>query len=256
MNKRGQVTIFIIVAVIIVVVVALFLLLTSGIVSNPFGQKFDENPESYLQNCIERDVYDTINLISPQGGYLSNSVNKSFKFEEETRAYDISYLCYSHTNGVPCLVFRPFLTSIVEEEIKKGIKQKMNSCIKDLEKKYERAGYDVEVQREDFKVSLVPNRILIDVSEKITLTKAGETNTKGDFKLTIPSTLYELVSLSQDIINQEAKSCDFDFDKFWVLRPAYTMEVFETTDGSKIYTIKYKRTDDWFRFIIRGCAYK
>ena len=60
-NNRGQVTIFIIVAIILVAVIGLYFLIRAGIVPPIIGEVPEENPETFIRDCIEENMKNNIN---------------------------------------------------------------------------------------------------------------------------------------------------------------------------------------------------
>ena len=86
MNKRGQIAIFVIVAVMIVAVVLVVFLNPGG----KIGISRDVNPSSYLSNCIEPKVEETIEILSRQGGYM---VPENYVLYQNEK---IQYLCYTN----------------------------------------------------------------------------------------------------------------------------------------------------------------
>ena len=88
----------------------------------------------------------------------------------------------------------------------------------------------------------------------MTLTKTGETTKEENFKVVIPSRIYDLAIVSQEIVSQEAKFCNFETVGFMLLYPDFKIERFTTGDLNKIYTITHKKTREKFKFAVRGCV--
>ena len=62
------------------------------------------------------------------------------------------------------------------------------------------------------------------------------------------------LKLSEQIVNKEAKTCDFEFLGYMLLYPEYKIDKFQTKDLSEIYIIKHKKSNEEFRFALRGCV--
>ena len=101
-NKRGQVTIFIIAGIVLVILAVLFFVFRQGIVPT-INQKPEVNPDKDFSSCIQDKVQETVKLISEQGGYVSNKLNLTFQFVGEEQG-DISYLCYQQNYYVSCVI--------------------------------------------------------------------------------------------------------------------------------------------------------
>ena len=83
-NTRGQVTIFIILALIIVVVIILLFVLFQP--KKPVVADF-ENPQAYIENCVEDELKIGLNIIMQNGGYINQIHTVMWNNE------NISYLC-------------------------------------------------------------------------------------------------------------------------------------------------------------------
>jgi len=256
MSKRGQVTIFIIIAILIVIAIAIFFLLRSNLSPNIFENP-SENPRAFLHTCLQNKIYETADILEKQGGYITPpNLSFNFMFEEEKERRDISYLCYTINYYEPCINQRPMLISKLNEEIKKEISESVNNCFKELEASYEDAGYEVQViaPQDYFDVELSKEGITLDARKQIKFTKGESTNIEDNFKINFPTKLYDIALVTQEIIAQEARFCNFNLAGYSLLYPHLEIEGYTYIDSVKIYTIKHKETGEWFRFAIRGCA--
>ena len=68
-NKKAQISIFVIVAIAVVVGVLIFFILRSGVVPG-IGKKQSEDPQAFLKDCVEDDLKKNAEIISLQGGYF------------------------------------------------------------------------------------------------------------------------------------------------------------------------------------------
>ena len=255
MKKRGQVTIFIIVGIVIIGIVALFFLFRSGVVIPGIGEKPEKNPNIFLQSCIEDKVKEAVEIISSQGGYINNSLNKTFLFKDETSPTDISYLCYNQNDYLPCINQEPMLIQHLENEMHDYISDDVRNCFNNkLTKSLDKQGYVVDATYRDFEVALMRGKIIIEIDAELTLTKTEETSKQEDFKIIIPSRFYDTALVVREIIKKETEICNFDYGGYMVLYPEWKIDKFVASDSTKIYTIKHKDTAEKFRFSIRGCV--
>ncbi len=252
-NNKGQVTIFIILAIVVVAVVFLFFMLRSqGIVPDIGGGK-EINPESFLETCLKDKVREGLQMISEQGGSINPELNLKFKFQEEGYYKDISYLCYTESYYKPCINQNPVLINSMEDEIKDYISQDVEFCFDDLTTTLQDQGYVVEVRKKGFNVNLIPVEIRVDIDAEITLTKTDVSSIQDDFSFRIPSRIYELSSLAQEIVSQEARFCNFNYIGYMVFYPEYDIDKLKTSDSTIIYTLEYKGSVEKFRFAVKGC---
>ena len=100
-DKRGQLTIFIIIAVLLVgLVLAGFFLypkLKSSLSATPI------NPQSFIQTCLESDIKNTVDKLSLQGGSI-NPV--AYTLYQDNK---VEYLCYTNQMYLPCTMQQPML---------------------------------------------------------------------------------------------------------------------------------------------------
>ena len=128
-NKRGQVTIFIIVAIIIVALAVLFYMISPrlGIDLTPTAK----NPVKFIETCIEEDIENVVEKLSLQGG----SLEPEFYFTYNN--ISIEYLCYTNENYGECDIQQPLLQSNIENEIKNSVQDLIDSCFNSLRQNYE-----------------------------------------------------------------------------------------------------------------------
>jgi len=253
-NHRGQVTIFIIIAVVIVSVVALFFLFRSGVKVPGIGIGKETSPSSFLESCMEDKIKETIEIISSQGGYINNPLNKTFKFANENVFTDISYLCYTQNYYVSCINQEPMLIAHLKNEIKNYISEDVKDCFDGLTSSLDKQGYAVNVEYKGFEVELINEKIVINMDAELTLTKSGETTKQEDFKIITPSKFYDLALVVQEIVSQEAEFCNFEYVGYMLLYPQWDIDKFRTSDSTIIYTVEHKDSKEKFRFAIRGCV--
>jgi len=256
MSRRGQVTIFIIIGIVIVVGVLIYLLFRQGVIPDLTGSDETESPSGFLDICLEEKVNDAILKVSSQGGNTNPKSYKTFKFTEEGYYSDISYLCYTPTFYEPCVNQQPRLLNHVQEEIKTYLEEDVEFCFTELIKNYRNLGYVVEVREKTnaFDVILAPNRVQLNINHEITLTKNEKTTTQKDFKTITSSKLYELSDLAQEILNQEAQFCFFNYIGYMSSYPEFDIDKHQTSDSTTIYTLKHNKDINKFRFAIRGCV--
>lgn len=252
-NRKGQVTIFIIVAVIIVSVIATFFILRGG-VTPQIGEHPEENLPSFLQSCMEEKIEKTTSLISSQGGYISNPLNKTFKFANEENSVDISYLCYTEGYYVSCINQEPVLIQHLKKEIKDYISDDVRNCFDDLTSSLTDEGYVVDSEYNSFYVELTEGRIKVPIDGKITLTKTGQTSSYENLNISFQNNFYDTALVVQEIVSQEARFCNFEYLGYMILYSQWEINKLRTSDSTIIYSVKNKNSADKFNFAIRGCV--
>ena len=253
MKRKGQVTIFIIIGIILISSIVIFFLFREEATIDTTGRS-EENPESFLESCMENNVKEAIEVISIHGGYLNNELYKSFKFEDEGISLNISYLCYNQNSYLPCINQKPTFTEDLKTEIKNYISDDVENCFNEMTNGFVQKGYVVETNYRGFSVDFLPKRVIVQTDSDVVLTSSGETTKGKDFKITISSRFYEITTLVQEIVNQEARFCYSEIHGISLLYPEFSIDKFRTEDSSVIYTIEHKDSKEKFRFAVRGCV--
>ena len=245
-SKRSQVTIFIIIAIIIVALVILAYFLYPKIISS-FGVGAS-TPEAFLQNCVEDETSKIVQQISLQGGSLEP---KNYFLYENNQ---IEYLCYTNEYYLPCVMQQPVLQNHIENEIKNTIREKTNDCFNSLEKNYKGKGYEVSLIKGNFDVELLPKRIVLTFNNSLTLKKES-TELHRQFRVVLNNNLYELVGITNSILNWEARYGDAETTAYMTYYHDLKVEKQKQTDGTTIYILTDRNTGNKFQFASRSFAW-
>lgn len=253
MGSDGQVTIWIIVGVIIIAIVALFVILFRiGILPSPLNPSVDKNPNSFLRSCLEEDVQKAEQKMMVQGGSLNPELSKTFMFTEEGIPYNITYLCYSQDTFHKCVNQKPGLLLQMGEEMANALQDNVVECFDDLESSYKNAGYDVSISGSGHTVTIQEGEIVVSIEKTVKLSKGDEGSILKDFRVTFPSNLYDFTVIASEIVNSETTKCDYDIQQFLKLNPYKNLAKIRTVDGSDIYTITERSSEEFFRFAVKG----
>ena len=242
-NKKGQVTIFVILAIIIVAVVIVIFAFPQV---NVFSSSV--NPSSYLRSCIEPEINVIKDRLSVQGGY-SNPTNYALY-----KGLKLQYLCYTSEFYVPCSVQQPLLVSYIEKEMKRHIEPRAKQCLEDLKDQYERRGYEVKSGASAINVSVVSEKIIVEFLAPLTVSKA-ETQTFQKFAVGVDSKWYNLLITSINIIQYESIYGDSETGLYMSYYPNLKIEKTRRDDGSTIYQLSDVTTEDTFAFATRSLVW-
>lgn len=246
MEKKGQLTIFIIIAV---VVVALGVMVYFFVPQIRTGLGVStNNPILYMQNCVKEKVETTVNQLSIQGG--SSNPQKYLLHNDQK----IEYLCYTEEYYTTCVMQQPLLKQHIESEIKTEISSEVNSCLDSMKQSFERQGYEVNLVKGNTDVELVPNKIQIILQNSLTLTREGSER-YDNITVEIDKSTYELVSIANSILNMEARYGDSETTIYMDYYRDIKVEKNKQTDGSKIYILTDRNTGDKFQFATRSVAW-
>jgi len=250
-NKRGQVTIFIIVAIVIIALGILIYMFYPQ-VKSILGFE-PETPSAFIQICLEEEIENTVEKLSLQGG----SINP-----EHYIVYDnekIEYLCYTNKNvgevaNPTCVMQQAMLKEHIESEIENDIEVEVEDCFDDLEESYKKQGYSVDLRKGGTGIELAPKRIVATFDNSLTLTKEGS-ETYGPFRVVVDNNLYELVSITNSILNWEARYGKAESTVYMNYYHDLKVEPKLQSDGTTVYILTDRNTGNKFQFASRSVAW-
>ena len=245
-NRRAQVTIFIIVAIVIVVAGLLIYFVYPKIKA---GAGFDsKNPSAFIQTCIEDEIKNNVKIISSQGG----SSNPEFFYLYDNSK--IEYLCYTNQDYLPCVMQQPMLKQHIEDEIKNSVGNQAKVCFNELKANYEKQGENPNLVEGATSVELLPGKIAVTFNNVLTLTKAGSERYEN-FKVVLNNNLYELVGIANSILEWEVVYGDADTSSYMNYYPDLKVEKKKQEDGTKVYILTERNTENKFQFASRSMAW-
>ena len=242
-ERRGQVTVFIIIAIIVVAIGLLIIFFYPKISS---GITFDAgNPASFLESCLEDDLMSAISTLSLQGGSLSPTGYYMYS------GNPVEYLCYTNEDYKTCVVQQPILSSHIENEIKSVVEQKIGQCFIDLKSSYEKKGYKISGDLGKIDVGLLPNQIFINIDGPITISKK-DSKTYDSFDIVLNNNLYELAAIAKNIIKWETRTGEAEITTYMTYYRDLKVEKKQQDDGTRIYILTDLNSGDSFTFASRS----
>lgn len=242
-KKRGQLTIFVIVALVIVGLVVLAYLFFPRILVG-LGISSD-NPNAFIQTCMEKTINEVVENISLQGGSLNP---ENYILYQDNK---IQYLCYTREYYVPCVMQQPLLNQKIESEIARGIKDTADECFDEMKKNFESGGYSVNLKKGETIIELLPKKISITFNSELTLTKDSAKRYEK-INVFLDNNLYELTSIADSILNWEARYGNAETTIYMNYYHELKVEKLLQGDGSKIYILTNRNSGDKFQFATRS----
>ena len=188
MDKRGQVTLFIIIAIVVVTVVLLAFFLTGGF-KTVFTPGEITQVKSYIQDCLELKTQDAILFIARQGGY-NTLPQANINFLDEKTAY------YWKNNQtlVPS-------TTTVESELKAILDVKAADCLR-------MPGYSITpgTCTSQFEVKDTVKGLF---ECPITLQKGAATTQITDFSIEVNAPVKKMLDVSSQVVAEYAKQPEY-----------------------------------------------
>jgi len=247
MNKRGQITVFVIVGIVILVTVFVVFYFLGDMIKkqSEIEAVFDDSSleplQDYIGGCIEKNGNDAIELISNGG-----KIDPGFFYYYDNRK--INYLCYSNSFG-PCERKEPFISKLFEDEIKNYMINKLPSCI-DLGS-LRNEGYDVQEGQMGVDVDVLDYSVIVALDYPITISKGGSRINENKFVRMFNVPLGRIAEVSKDVIDSEISYGEFFNQIYEIKHPEVTVKSYEPVDVV-VYTVSLRGHDYDFKFAVRS----
>ncbi len=206
-DKRGQVTIFIIIAVIIIAVVAAFFILRGRITPAAVPASLEPVYSSFL-SCLEEDTAVGITVLESQGGYIelpeftAGSQYMPFSSQLNFLGNPIPYWYYVSGNNIQ----QEQVPSVndMEEQLGTYIEGKIRGCILDT---YLENGYGVSMGDEvSADVTINEDNVEVSLSMDLAMERAEDSVIVDEHNVILNSKLGQLYADAKAIYDYEQES--------------------------------------------------
>jgi hypothetical protein len=246
MQKRGQVSVFVIIGVVLIIIVSLlfFLRREAGLFISPqtFLSEKSVSIQDDLKDCLTQATSKNLDLFLKQGGDFNPT---SFKLYESKK---VKYFCRNVPGQETCLNVIPTYLDLVNN-LNKKIEAEVNNCVgQDL------GGFGYEVTPGTVKTEIISSLdgVAVKASYNVVVKKGENEQKVNDIILPLNVPLQELYAISLDIINSEANRGYFE-QLIYMLnnRGEFIVEV-DRPFPDKIYKVHEKDSNAQFWFAIEG----
>ncbi|MEK6816907.1 MAG: hypothetical protein AABY09_04800 [Nanoarchaeota archaeon] len=249
MDKRGQITVFVILGIVIVAIIVLLFAFRKDII--PTSSQTGINSEmkaakQMITDCLEKSATAPVEKIAMQGGYLSPAPS-TFRLWNDTQ---ISYLCFNQADKVTS-TNRLLTLRKMEDQLSAAVEESLKTCVDLTDIK----GVDIIAQK-DFKVTtrILPYQVLFDLDYPITVqSKVSDAKaTEKKFSFIMDAPLGDLYDAAQDILDQETEIGTFDQLTYMLVKLGkHTIYVVKPYPD-KIYRLKLRENPFMFQFAVQG----
>lgn len=247
--KRGQVAIWIILAVVLVASLILFFLLQRfPEIVKPGESDVAFDFQSYLDECVKQSVEEAVNVMLPQGGFIQPT--NSIKYDGK----GVEYLCYTIQYYEPCVQQHALLKKEIKDGIRDFIFAPVDECFEGMKAETNSFEYDSDY---NVAVDWGPDTINVQIIRDATIEKQGETRRFSKFDVRVQSPAYNLVEVADEIARQEGQPqrCYFENVGYSLLHNRFDIKLYnQFDDGTKLFTIRDKKTDKFMRVATRSCV--
>ncbi len=246
-NKKAQTTMFIVAIILILVAIGSYFLV-KYILKPEISPKTIENPENYIDSCVSANIEEAIDIMLPQGGYISPNNYVLYNGQ------NVQYLCYTNKNYYPCINQEPLYIEHLEKEIKEYITPGVIQCFADLKKELESKNYNINLEGDlNVEVILKPRKINTNINKKLIAQRGERTVKFANLSSISQEPLYDLANVAIEIANQEAEYCSFEYVGYMQYYTWVNIDKFRNSDDIKIYSIQDRDTGRKLDIAIRSC---
>jgi hypothetical protein len=177
-----------------------------------------------------------------------------YLYENQT----VNYLCYTAEWYKTCTMQTPFLKQSIESEVQRNASAEIEKCMLRMEENLRNKGYTVTVIGEETPmISLVPGKVLVSFNMSINLEKDDVKTTinPSRFQTEINSNSYDMIMIAASIQNFEARYGDSTPEDYMSFYPNLRVEKKKQSDGTKIYIISDRDTQERLLFATRSQAW-
>ena len=151
-DRKAQLTIFVIIAVLIVASIVLVFGLTRSS-TTPKISAYDD-PGRFIRSCAEESTYQAEKLLLEHTGFINPSGNSFTDFNQ----VPIAWMCYTSSYDDICTNKHPMLRAEIEKELYNYVKPTVDKCFAQMKNELSRYGYNDETQL-NMSVQIVPRLI-------------------------------------------------------------------------------------------------
>jgi hypothetical protein len=235
-DKKGQVTVFIIIAIIIVAAAVLYIIFrgTAGISGIPSSL---QPAYTAFLSCLEDDSMTGINVLESQGGYIylpsyeQGSSYFPFSSRLDFMGSPVPYWYYVSANGLQKTQVPS--KQDMEESLSKFVEQKIRSCNFDS---YYNLGFRIDEGEPSAKASISDNAVSVTLDMPLTISYGNNTADISTHEISVSSNLGALYSSASSVYDYEQKTMFIENYTVDVMRLYAPVDGSEVTCSPKIWS--------------------
>jgi len=245
MNKRGAVTVFIILGIVIVAIVGLlFFALSGNIDFKRFTGLQTEPVRDYVETCVEESLALNVYNFEQYAGY------DGVALAHPHQGYYVNYLVYNDGSFILNRINpKPYLESRISEDVANHLEY---NCLNGVD-----FGGDtlVDFGSMDVKTEIMPDKVFVTVDLPINVKKGSVEVNVNNFLVVYDTNFGTIYDAVRDIIEDEINLGDFDPTNYMVENRNIEIikEVKQDDDRSFIivYAVKSNDNDEMIVFAVK-----
>jgi hypothetical protein len=248
-EKKGQVTVFIILGVILVIIIGLVLYVYGEKLKIRQPDKIDtgsmDSLKNYITNCIKKEGNTAIDSLGEHGGRINPKSGYWYLGKK------LTYLCYTEELK-PCENKVPFIRKEMEMEINSYLSTRVKSCINldNLRKQ----GYVVEEGKMNLSTEINDQNVMVIMNYPLTVSKGGSRVSQNFFSVDFKSSLGRFADIAAAIVDSEVQYGRFFNELYEISHSDVTVNRWKVGKSS-VYTIKIMNEPREFKFATKGWVY-
>ena len=243
LNKRGQLTIFIILAVVLVGGLIVFFAFREDLFTDSIPQEFQPVFQQY-SSCIQQELENAIDLSETQGGrvfvqdYIPGSEFAPFSSNLNFLDNPVPYWFYLSGNGI-IKENVPTKTEI-EKEIGQFIQERINDC--NFQDFYDQEFY-ISLNPATAKVNINDETVQVDITTNFVVSKEDQTERRTTFKTVVNSKLGKFYNTAAKIYSKQKNEAFLEEYAIDALRNYAPVDGVETSCSPKIWKTQEVTSD-------------
>lgn len=241
--KKAQISIFIILGILILVVLILLFSRDTRF-NNIFNTK---SPYQEIEECMQNSIREGLNILNSQGGVIEPE--NYFLYDDKK----VDYICYSENDYDKCVMQKPIIINTIKDELVKYSKKGIKNCLDSVKNNLENKGYTVSMKEPEIEIKIVPDNVLVDMNLNLRIQK-DSVESYNHIKTGIKSKIYNFALIASSISQWEARYGDSETLNYMLYYPSLKVEKKKQSEGTTIYILTDRDTDEKFYFASRSIA--
>jgi hypothetical protein len=242
-NKKGQVTLFIVLAILLVFAISLAFFYVKPEIF------FQSAKQPKFESCLSNSLDPNLRSLALNAGILNP------KFNYQYMGNNYTYLCYTNEDYQPCVNQEPFLTRAFENSLRSLIKREFQECYDSSVEDLRSRGYDVQTGAIDFNVSIEPGEIAIDINAPLVVSRGESTARSQTYRVKHRTNLYELLMVATSLVQFETYYGDSEQTAQMLYYPNILIDKQRRDDDTKVYTLTERNEKIEYRFAVRSYSW-
>jgi hypothetical protein len=243
-NKRGQLTIFILIGIFVILIGLISIYFYNPSILGFGGPTVDKNTFEF---CVKDSIDNLIVDLSMTGGFTGAYFNKSYM------GVSVPYVCYSDEYYKPCVVQTPFLEEVFKESFKDSIDGEIQKCYNKFVEDFKRQGYSVVEGEVEITADILPEIIRLKIDAPLSVSDGESSSGYDSFTIELPTKIYSILMLANAIVGYEISYGTFDLIQSQLYYPDTLVNAFKPGDGTTVYVINYGEIN--YQFAVRSYVF-